>query len=125
MYKILIVEDNEINQKVLFAYLDKENIKLTLAKNGKEAVSHYNKSKFDCILMDIAMPEMDGIQATKKIRKQEISEKNKTPIIAVTASDPYYNRFLFKEAGFDDYVAKPVTPSNLIDKICRYSKIRF
>ncbi len=125
MYNILIVEDNDINQKVLCAYLNKNHISLTVAKNGNEAVSYFNKSKYDIILMDIAMPEMDGLQATKNIRKKENGSKRHTPIIAVTASDPHRNRYTFFEAGIDDYIAKPVNPEILMEKITQHSKIQF
>ncbi len=126
-YRILIVEDNEINQKVLFAYLSNKDITLTLAKNGKEALQLSRENQYDCILMDIAMPVMDGIEATRSIRKKESIKKSRirTPIIAVTASDPINNRFIFKDAGFDDYVPKPICPLNLKKKITQYSKIRF
>ena len=125
MYNILIVEDNDISQKVLCAYLNQDHISLTIAKNGYEAVSCFNNSKYDLILMDIAMPEMDGLQATRNIRKKENGSKIRIPIIAVTASDPYQNRHIFFDAGIDDYVSKPVDPDLLMKKITEHSKIRF
>jgi len=125
MYNILIVEDNDINQKVLCAYLKQDNISLTVAKNGHEAIRCYDNSKYDLILMDIAMPEMDGLQATKNIRDKENFNKKHVPIIAVTASDPYSNRHVFREAGIDDYLSKPVDPKLLFKKIKQYSKIQF
>ncbi len=125
MYKILIVEDNDINQKVLCAYLNKDNISLTIAKNGNEAITCFSNSKYDLILMDIAMPEMDGLQATINIRKKENGYKNHVPIIAVTASDPHHNRHVLLEAGIDDYLSKPVNPDLLIKKIEQHSIIQF
>lgn len=125
MYKILIVEDNDINQKVLCAYLNQDHISLTIAKNGNEAVSCYNNTTYDLILMDIAMPEMDGLQATRNIRKKENGGKRHIPIIAVTASDPYNNRHIFSDAGIDDYLPKPVDPILLKEKIVQHSVIEF
>ena len=123
MYNILIVEDNDINRKVLCAYLDHDHTSLTIAENGSQAVSLFNKAKYDLILMDIAMPEMDGIQATRKIRKKENGSLLRTPIIAVTASDPYNNKDIFYKAGIDDFVAKPINPDILAEKIMQHSKV--
>lgn len=125
MFKILIVEDDDISQLVLCTYLKQDYISLTIAKNGYEAVSCFNNSKYDLILMDIAMPEMDGLQATKKIRIKENGNKVRIPIIAVTASDPYNNRHILREAGIDDFIEKPVDPKLLQQKISQYSNIQF
>ena len=125
MLSILIVEDNSINQKVLDAYLRKKGIRTIVAKNGLEAISQYKKEKFDCILMDIAMPEMDGITATKSIRKLERKDGNYTPIIAVTASDPNGNRDIILASGIDDLIAKPIEEDNLKQKIWQYCGYNF
>ncbi|PKP34834.1 MAG: histidine kinase [Bacteroidetes bacterium HGW-Bacteroidetes-17] len=125
MFKILVVEDNYINQRVITAYLAHENITLLIANNGIEAVNFFNDMNFDCILMDIAMPEMDGIEATKEIRLKERLTRKRTPIIAVTASDPESNRDRFFAAGIDDYLAKPINERILKEKIEKYSEIIF
>ena len=125
MFNILVVEDNYINQRVITAYLAQDNITLLIANNGIEAVNFFNNMNFDCILMDIAMPEMDGIEATKKIRLKEGWNRKRTPIIAVTASDPESNRDRFFAAGMDDYLAKPVNERTLKEKIEKYSEIIF
>lgn len=125
MFKILIVEDNYINQRVITAYLAQDNITLLIANNGIEAVNFFNDMYFDCILMDIAMPEMDGIEATKEIRLKERLTRKRTPIIAVTASDPESNRDRFFAAGIDDYLAKPINERILKEKIEKYSEIIF
>ncbi|MBU1012302.1 MAG: response regulator [Bacteroidetes bacterium] len=125
MFKILVVEDNYINQMVITAYLAQDNITLLIANNGIEAVNFFNDMNFDCILMDIAMPEMDGIEATKEIRLKERWTRRHTPIIAVTASDPEFNRDRFFAAGMDDYLAKPVNERTLKEKIEKYSEIIF
>lgn len=125
MFKILIVDDNRINQKVISAYLNKKNISLLIANNGLEAIEYFCRMKFDCILMDIAMPMMDGIAATKEIRLKECKTKSHTPIIAVTASDPEHNRERFFEVGIDDYLAKPLSEKLLKEKIEKHSNIIF
>ncbi len=125
MFKILVVEDNYINQRVLAAYLNKENISLLIANNGLEAINFYKNMNFDCILMDIAMPIMDGIEATKRIRLKERWKRKHTPIIAVTASDPEHNRDRFFAAGIDDYLGKPINEISLKEKIEKYSSIIF
>jgi len=125
MFKILVVEDNYINQRVITAYLAHDNITLLYANNGIEAVNFFNDMNFDCILMDIAMPVMDGIEATKEIRSKERWTRKRTPIIAVTASDPESNRDRFFAAGMDDYLAKPVNEKKLKEKIEKYSEIIF
>jgi CheY-like chemotaxis protein len=125
MFKILVVEDNYINQRVLAAYLNKENISLLIANNGLEAINFYKNMNFDCILMDIAMPIMDGIEATKEIRLRERWKRKHTPIIAVTASDPEHNRDRFFAAGIDDYLGKPINEVSLKEKIEKYSTIIF
>lgn len=125
MFKILVVDDNYINQRVITAYLSQENITLLVANNGVEAINYFNDMNFDCILMDIAMPEMDGIEASKEIRLKERCSKRHTPIIAVTASDPESNRDRFFAAGIDDYLAKPINEKSLKEKIEKHCEIIF
>ena len=102
-----------------------QDYELYFANNGIEAIQHYNKDIFDCILMDIAMPEMDGITATQSIRKIEKKLNKHTPIIAVTASDPDSNREIYIKAGLDEIIAKPVNMDELVNKIITHSNIRF
>lgn len=125
MYKILVVEDNFINQKVLSAYLNKENISIHIAENGIEALNFFETVNFDCILMDIAMPLMDGLEASRTIREKEKNRIKHTPIIAVTASDPENNKELFYEAGIDDYIAKPINEKLLKNTIQKHCNIIF
>ena len=106
--KILIVEDNPANQMFLKVILDKLNLKHKTAYNGKEAVEIYQKENFDLILMDENMPIMNGIEATKKIRELEKETNKHIPIIAVTANALTGDKERFLEAGFDDYIPKPV-----------------
>jgi len=109
---VLVVEDNVINQKIMRAFLRKLGHECTIANNGAEALDLYWIG-FDCILMDIQMPVMDGIRATSLIRKLDQENGMHTPIIAVTASSPYKDQHLFLEVGMDDYMPKPIGMKDL------------
>ncbi|MCF8235215.1 MAG: response regulator [Bacteroidales bacterium] len=109
---VLVVEDNVINQKIMRAFLRKLGHECTIANNGAEALDLYPIG-FDCILMDIQMPVMDGIKATGLIRKLDQEKGVHTPIIAVTASSPYEDQHLFLEVGMDDYMPKPIGMKDL------------
>lgn len=106
--KILIAEDNIINQKILKTYLSRMKHSSIIANNGKEAFNIQKDRELDCILMDIQMPEMNGLEATKKIRKLENGSGKHLPIIAVTSNSFYNDREDFFEAGMDEYIPKPV-----------------
>jgi len=114
--KILLVEDNELNRMVAQNSLQYFNCKVIEAENGLEAVEILKTKKFDIILMDIQMPEMDGIEATKVIRNKL---KIKTPIIALTANAFKTEINKCKRAGMDDYVTKPFDESILLETIAK------
>ncbi len=114
---ILLVEDNSINQKILMLSLKKAVGKVDLANNGKEALEMFGKSKYDIILMDIQMPIMDGIVATKKIREVESSINAHTPVIAITANALHGDRETCLAAGMDDYISKPFNADELLLKM--------
>ena len=104
---ILVAEDHPYNQKLMVARLGTAGHRVTLANDGVEAVEKARQQVFDLILMDVRMPEMDGIQATAEIRKLPPPHGN-VPIIAVTAHAMRGDRERYIEAGMDDYVSKPV-----------------
>ncbi|WP_332308271.1 ATP-binding protein [Desulfonatronovibrio magnus] len=107
---ILLAEDDPLNQVFIKRMLEKDGQTVTLAKNGKEAVDMLQEKDFDCILMDIQMPVMTGVEATKAIRgSTSIGAKKDIPIIAVTAHTQPGDRENFLEAGMDDYIGKPVS----------------
>jgi signal transduction histidine kinase/ligand-binding sensor domain-containing protein/CheY-like chemotaxis protein len=117
---ILLVEDNQINQKFAIRVLNKLGYQIQLAKNGKEAVSMVSAHPYDLILMDILMPEMDGLEATKQIRKNNGAQPL---IIAMTANALLKDREECMTAGMNDYISKPIDLETL-KKILKESWIR-
>jgi CheY-like chemotaxis protein len=111
------VEDNLINQKIVQLSLKEKVKNLDIANNGKEALDKFDKSRYDIILMDIQMPVMDGILATKKIREIEASTSSQTPIIAITANALSGDREKCLAVGMDDYIAKPFQVDVLLYKM--------
>ncbi len=119
--EILIAEDNEINQKLLMKIIEGYDLNVTTAINGAEAVDAVKNSHFDLIFMDIAMPIMDGVSATKEILAYE-KEQNKehTPIIAVTANALKGDKERFLNDGLDDYIAKPAKQKDIQSILEKY-----
>ncbi len=113
--KILLVEDNPINQMVAQKMLEKVGLKPKLANNGVEAVQMLNEQTFDLVLMDCQMPEMDGFDATREIRKLAIkaTDQNLIPVVAMTANVMSGDRERCLEVGMDDYIGKPVQRDKL------------
>jgi CheY-like chemotaxis protein/signal transduction histidine kinase len=115
--KILLVEDNEINQKIVLLSLSKRVNQIDVAGNGKEALEMFGLKQYDLILMDIMMPVMDGITATKKIREIESTNDSHIPIISITANALAGDRDNCLAAGSDDYIAKPFQADVLVKKM--------
>jgi len=111
--RILLAEDNPVNQYLAVRLLEKQHHSVTAVSNGKEAVEAASDRRFDVILMDIHMPEMDGIRATRNIRECERSTGAHIPIIAMTASAMKQDREACLAAGMDDYVSKPISLEEL------------
>ena len=114
--RILLAEDNRINQKFALALLEKTGHTVDVVDTGLKAVETVMKHSYDVILMDIQMPELDGVAATARIRKLK-GAKAKVPIIAMTANAMMGQREEYLQAGMDDYIAKPIEPATLIDKL--------
>ncbi len=143
--KILVAEDNVVNQRLVVRMLEKRGHSVVVASDGREAVAAFEKERFDLVLMDVQMPEMDGLEATRRIRnseqklkaqssKQKIgflpmsfqlsafslqpsARSERLPIIAVTAHAMKGDRDRCLEAGMDDYVSKPIKPRELFQAI--------
>jgi CheY-like chemotaxis protein len=123
--KILVAEDNPVNQKLITEVLRIFNCDLTLVENGKEAVLMNEKDHFDLILMDCQMPEMDGFQATGIIRaqEQESAAKEGVVIVALTANARQEDRERCIASGMDDYLSKPFTMAQLRDMILKWHHV--
>jgi len=113
MYKILLVEDNLVNQEVAISMLAKKGHTVVIANNGEEAVALYRKDAYDFILMDVQMPVMNGYEATENIREIEKNNGQHTPIIGLAANAMKGDREKCIEAGMDDYLSKPVGMNEL------------
>jgi CheY-like chemotaxis protein len=111
--KILVAEDVELNQHLTRVLLESRGAQVAIAKNGYEALQLLQHEFFDCILMDVHMPEMDGIEATRQIRRMADPGKASVPIIAVTANVQSEDLRKYREAGMNDYLAKPFNESGL------------
>jgi len=117
---VLLVEDNKINRTFALALLAKAGHRVDVAENGLQAVDAVSKADYDVVLMDIQMPEMDGIQATKRIRAMA-PPKGAVPIVALTAHALAGQREEYLAAGMDDYLSKPVNPAALLGKLAEFS----
>lgn len=115
--RILVAEDSLVNQKLAVGLLEKHGHSVTIANNGKEAISAVTSQQFDIVLMDVEMPEMDGLEATAAIRTWEKSRGRHIPIIAMTAHAMKSHREMCLEAGMDDYVSKPIRAQELFGKL--------
>jgi CheY-like chemotaxis protein len=118
--KILLVEDNLINQKITLLTLKPLVSSIDTASNGKEALDKFGTSGYDLVLMDIQMPVMSGLVAAEKIRALESSTNTHVPIIAITANAMIGDKEKCISAGIDDYISKPFQPSALIEKIKKF-----
>jgi PAS domain S-box-containing protein len=119
---ILIAEDVELNQFIATQILETWGMKVSIANNGREAVEMVEKETFDLILMDIQMPEMDGIEATEIIRKMSDPTIAQIPIIALTANALKGDNLRYLKAGMNDYITKPYTEAKLFSVISKFLK---
>ena len=114
---ILVVEDNIINQRVSTKVLEKRGYTVVLARTGKECLDRLGDQSFDLILMDVQMPEMDGLEATDAIRTMEKGTGNHVPIVAMTAHAMKGDAERFLQAGMDAYISKPIQAPRLFEII--------
>jgi CheY-like chemotaxis protein len=115
--RILLAEDNVVNQLLASRLLERQGHNVVTAVDGRQALKRLERESFDLVLMDIQMPEVDGFEATAVIRKEELSTGKHLPIIAMTANAMEGDRDRCLAAGMDGYIAKPIQPSDLIEAI--------
>jgi CheY-like chemotaxis protein len=118
---ILVAEDVEMNQQLIWHILESNGAQVVIARNGAEALEHVKKQLFDCVLMDVQMPVMDGIMATEQIRNLADPLLSAIPIIALTANCNSADLLKYEKAGMDDFLAKPVMEATLLNTILSYS----
>jgi PAS domain S-box-containing protein len=116
--RVLLVEDDEINQLIARELLGRQGIRVDVAGDGQTALERVSSGHYDCVLMDIQMPEMDGFQATRLIRR--LPQGRGLPILALTADAPVEGRESYRAAGLDDYIPKPITPERLLSTLERW-----
>jgi CheY-like chemotaxis protein len=110
---VLLAEDNQVNQRLAVAVLERLGHNVQVAKNGREAVDMSEKFSFDLVLMDVQMPEMGGVEATQIIRKREAERGGHIPIVAMTAHAMAGDKEKFLAAGMDEYISKPISQERL------------
>jgi two-component system sensor histidine kinase/response regulator len=115
--RILLAEDNLVNQRLAFRILENRGHRVVIANNGAEAMAIVQQQAFDLILMDVQMPEMDGFELTKAIRASEIGENTHIPIIAITAHAMTGDRERCLAAGMDGYISKPIRAHDLLNLV--------
>jgi CheY-like chemotaxis protein len=111
--RVLLAEDNLVNQRLATRLLEKRGHQVTVAGNGLEAVAAAEKGQFDLVLMDLQMPDMDGFEATAVLREREKETGIHLPVIALTAHALKGDRERCLEAGMDGYLTKPIRPQEL------------
>jgi CheY-like chemotaxis protein/HPt (histidine-containing phosphotransfer) domain-containing protein len=115
--RVLLAEDNRINQALAVAMLEEHGCEVSVADNGREAVEIFENEDIDLVLMDVSMPEMDGVEAMRAIRKCVKSAAAHVPIVAMTANTMSGDREKYLRLGMDDYIPKPVVMSKLLQVI--------
>ena len=117
--RILLAEDNAINQALAVRLLEKRGYMVSVAVNGRETLAAYDNKNIDLVLMDVQMPEMDGLEATAAIRQRERSTGRHTPIVAMTAHALKSDEERCLSAGMDAYISKPIRTNELFTTIER------
>jgi|SRR5215469_11414254 len=118
--RILVAEDNLVNQRLIVRLLEKRGHRVVVAGNGQEVLAGLEKERFDLILMDVQMPEMDGFEATAAIRRKERNTGKHQVIVALTAHAMKGDHEKCLAEGMDGYLSKPIRPQELDEVLTRY-----
>ncbi len=114
---VLLAEDNPVNQRVAMRLLEKRGHRVALAGTGREALAWHDREQFDLILMDVQMPDMDGLETTATIREREKVNGTYTPIVALTAHTMKGDRERCLRAGMDNYINKPIEAVKFLEVV--------
>jgi CheY-like chemotaxis protein len=120
---ILLAEDNVVNQRLAVKMLEKAGYRVVVTNNGVEAIAAWRNRSFDLILMDMQMPEMDGLETTVQIRLAESGSNRHVPIVALTANAMNGDRERCLAAGMDDYLSKPIRQKELMEMIAKHGEL--
>lgn len=119
MKKVLVAEDSSVIQNLTKKILQFQNFDIKSVKNGKEVLKSMETESFDLILMDINMPQMDGMTCIREIRSMDDKSKAAIPVIAITGNAKNYSEEDFTSAGFNDFLSKPLDFDKLVDTVKR------
>lgn len=119
--KVLIAEDSSVIQNLTRKILEFQNFEIHSVKNGKEVLKSLEKEHFDIILMDINMPQMDGMACAREIRKLSDKQKSQIPIVAITGNAKNYSDQDFKDAGINEYLQKPLDFDKLVECVKQWT----
>jgi len=118
--KILVAEDSSVIQNLTRRILTIQKYEISSVKNGVQVMEELGKEKFDLVLMDIHMPEMDGMTCAQEIREKNPGGNENIPIIAITGNAKNYSMEDFKEAGINDFLPKPLNYDNMVEMVKSY-----
>jgi len=121
--RVLVAEDNAASRRVVLSILERTGARVDLVRNGREAVDAFSRAAYDVVLMDIQMPEMDGFEATRRIRAHERDTGGHVPIVAITAHAMPGDRERCLAAGMDEYVTKPIRLADLDRLLARLGHV--
>jgi two-component system, cell cycle response regulator DivK len=119
--KVLIAEDSSVIQNLTKKILEFQNFHISSVKNGKDVLKALDKDYFDVILMDINMPQLDGMACARQIREMKDKKKAAVPIIAITGNAKNYTEADFKEAGINEYLPKPLDFDKLVNTVKKWT----
>lgn len=122
MKKVLIAEDSSVIQNLTKKILQFQHYDINAVKNGKEVLKALEKDKYDIILMDINMPQMDGMSCAKAVRALSDKEKAGVPIVAITGNARNYSDKDFQEAGINEYLTKPLDFDKLVETVKKWTE---